>query len=248
MEMGVIRGYGWLGANVTVPFKESVIPFLDAIDPRAAKMGAVNTVVKCLDILTGYNTDVLGFETAMVKEAHFDARGCEALVIGAGGSSRAIILALASRGTRVIRVANRTFERAQSLVSSLWQSAREEIGGTLLSAIPLEERQLKKVLLTSQVIVNCTTVGMAYGPDEGKSPLFGMDISKDSLVCDLVYNPLVTPLLRQACEAGAATLSGLHMLVYQGAAAFSLWTGLEAPVGVMFAAARKALTESNREK
>jgi shikimate dehydrogenase len=243
-EISTLRGSEWLGANVTVPYKESVVPLLDEVDHVAVRLGAVNTIVTRRGRLIGHNTDINGFEAALTNEAHFDARNCGALVLGAGGSARAIVMALARKGAHSITIANRTITRAESLISTLQRSAPEEIGPVSLRAIPLEAGRMQQALDYSQMIVNCTTVGMRYGADEGISPLAGLEIKGGSLVCDLVYNPLVTPLLKQSSEAGVATLGGLAMLVYQGALSFNLWTGFEAPIEVMFAAARKALKET----
>jgi len=113
--------------------------------------------------------------------------------------------------------------------------------GQGLAALAWEERSFRQALGQCDLVVNCTTIGMKHGAGEGQSPVDAKFLTKDMLVCDLVYNPLETPLLKMAAAAGAQTLGGLPMLIYQGAAAFELWTGRQAPIDVMFNAARRAL-------
>ena len=224
-----------LGANVTVPHKEAVIPFLDSVMEEARLIGAVNTIENRDGILVGHNTDAKGFLTALREEAGFDPRGKTALVLGAGGSSKAVTVALAGEGVESIVVANRTLNRAVALVESIRRM------GVSAEAIPLSEDSLRPAASVSHLIVNCTSLGMTGGPGEGETPISAGIIPPQTLVCDLVYNPRVTPLLREAGKAGAQTLGGLPMLVYQGAAAFEIWTGVDAPVRVMFSAAEEAL-------
>lgn len=224
-----------MGANVTVPHKEAVIPFLDELREEARLIGAVNTIGNHQGALVGCNTDAAGFLMALKEEARFDPRGKAALVLGAGGAARAVVVALASEGVESIVVANRTVERAQALVERIRRMA------PITRAISLHPESLAREAAGSHLIVNCTSLGMRGGPGPKETPLRAALIPSHVLVCDLVYNPPETPLLREAARAGARTLGGLPMLVYQGAASFELWTGKEAPVGVMLDAAEKAL-------
>ena len=228
-----LRSPGTLGINVTVPHKEAVIPFLDEVDDWASTAGAVNTIVNRDGRLTGHNTDGIGFLRALREGADFDPRGRDVLVLGAGGSARGVVYALARAGIAQLFIANRTLERAERLVDIAIDSgvAAEAM---VLSDAPGATREVS-------LIVNCTSMGMVHGPDEDGSPLSAADIPSTVLVNDLVYNPLETPLLREAARAGAATLGGIQMLVYQGAASFEMWTGHDAPAAVMLEAATAAM-------
>lgn len=223
-----------LGANVTVPHKEAVIPLLDSLDGWARAVGAVNTIVKRNGGLQGYNTDGYGFLQGL-HELFFNPSGARVLLLGAGGAARAVALALAEQKVASIAIANRTLQRAERLA--------RELGGRVphAGALPLEGGALREAALASDLIVNCTAVGMRHTPDEGETLLTADSIPPQAVVYDLVYNPVETPFLREAKRAGARTIGGLTMLVYQGAASFTLWTGREAPVEVMMRAARSAL-------
>ena len=231
-----LRSPEMLGINVTVPHKEAVIPHLDEVDEWAAAAGAVNTVVNLQGRLTGHNTDGSGFLRALREVRGFDPRGRRVLVLGAGGAARGVVLALIRQGAHRLIIANRTVNRAEGLS----QTARAN--GIDARAIPIDGSDLGTAAASAELIVNCTSMGMNRGPEETRSPLSLEQIPPTALVNDLVYNPLETPLLRQAALAGAATLGGIHMLVYQGAASFEMWTGQEAPVGVMLEAATKAMS------
>ena len=242
-----LRQPGVLGINVTVPHKEKVIPFLDEIDDWAAEAGAVNTIVHRQGRLTGHNTDGYGFLRALQEGAGFQPQGRRTLILGAGGAARGVVLALSREGVGPLTIANRTPERAESLA----QLARGR--GIQAQAIPLTapgagqpSPALTAVAAESELIVNCTTIGMTHGAinhDTGAAatPLPRQIIPSAALVYDLVYNPLETRLLREAAQAGAATLGGIQMLVYQGAASFELWLERPAPVPVMLAAATQAM-------
>jgi shikimate dehydrogenase len=140
-----------------------------------------------------------------------------------------VVLALARAGAGSLVIANRTEDRARRLAEL------SQRNGVAATAVPLSEAD--DAAGAADLIVNCTTVGMSHGPDEAGSPLSAGCISASCLVNDLVYNPLETPLLRDAARAGAAVLGGIQMLVYQGAASFEMWTGQLAPVPVMLDAA-----------
>jgi len=223
-----------LGINVTVPHKEAVIPHLDEVDDWATSAGAVNTIVNRGGRLTGHNTDGSGFLRALHDVSNFEPRGRRVLILGAGGAARGVVLALIRQGVGQLTIANRTLERADRLS----RMAREN--GLDAQAIALEGPALVAAA-AADLIVNSTTVGMSHGPDETGSLLSWDQIPATALVNDLVYNPLETPLLAAAARAGASTLGGIYMLVYQGAASFEMWTGREAPVKVMLEAATQAM-------
>ena len=240
-----LRSSGTLGISVTVPHKEAVMAHLDRIDPWATMAGAVNAVVYRDKELAGYNTDGLGFIRALEQDARFAPEGCNALIIGAGGSAKAVALALAGRGAAAITIANRTLERAQALANMLVQqeSFGAEKGLPRVGAVSLSnnDEAFTRAVSESDLIVNCTTLGMRNAPAEDLSPISAGIIPARALVYDLVYNPPETPLLREAAKAGASRLGGLPMLVYQGAASFELWTSRDAPVEVMMDAGKAAL-------
>ena len=230
-----LRSPGTLGINITVPHKEAVIPFLDEVDDWSTSAGAVNTIVNREGKLTGHNTDGPGFLRALREAGSFSPQGKNVLVLGAGGAARGVVLALIRDGAGHIAIANRTLSRAQQLS----RMARDN--GLDAQSISLEEDGLAAAAASANLIVNCTTVGMSHGPAVAGSPLPPSLIPATSLVYDLVYNPLETPLLRDAARAGAGTLGGIYMLVYQGADSFKMWTGQDAPVAVMLEAATKAM-------
>ena len=230
-----LRSPGTLGINVTVPHKEAVIPFLDEVDDWATSAGAVNTIVNHDGKLTGHNTDGPGFLRALRESGSFSPRGKNVLVLGAGGAAKGVVLALTREGVGRFTIANRTLDRGQQLS----RMARDN--GLDAQAISLEADGLATAAASADLIVNCTTMGMSHGPDETGTPLQLASIPATALVYDLVYNPLETPLLRDAARAGAGTLGGIYMLVYQGADSFKYWTGQDAPVAVMLAAATKAM-------
>ena len=230
-RMESLRDPGLLGANVTVPHKQAVVPFLDEVSQAAQDTGAVNTVVNQEGRLTGHNTDVTGFLRALQSDADFQVQGKRVLVLGAGGSARAVVYGLLKQGAGRVTIANRTVERANRLIEALGSPENAD-------AILLEPAEMSSGW---DLIVNCTTLGMRHAPGEKETPLPSGAIPASSLVYDLVYNPEETPLLQAAAGAGARILGGLPMLIYQGAEAFRLWTGQEAPVEVMFQAARRAL-------
>jgi shikimate dehydrogenase len=228
-----LRDSNVLGASVTVPYKEAVQAYLDQLSREAEQTGAVNLIVNRDGILEGHNTDVSGFLRALLDDGAFEPCGKEVLLLGSGGAARAIASALLGKSVSSLIIANRTIERANKLVTDLG-------GGPKLSAISLETSGLTRGDRWN-LIVNSTTVGMRYTSLEGESPISSKMILPGTLVYDLVYNPEMTPLLKNAREAGAKILGGLPMLIYQGSEAFQLWTGREAPLSVMFRSARDAL-------
>lgn len=236
-----LRHPPYRGANVTIPYKEKVLSLVDEVDGEAKSIGAVNTILRKDGRLVGYNTDAPGFLWALREEGGFDPRGKRAVLLGAGGAARAVGVALLGAGISGLTLCNRTPERAEALVSHLTTIAEQRSWSASIAAIPWEREHLKDALSHSHLVVNCTSVGMKHSPTEGRSPLEAVFIPKGILVYDLVYNPLDTPLLQEAKRAGARPLGGLSMLIYQGALAFQIWTGREAPVAVMMEAAREGL-------
>lgn len=231
----------YMGANITVPYKEKVINLIDEIDEQSKVYGAINTITNRNGKLTGYNTDAHGFLRALKNVPEFKVEGKRVIILGAGGVARAACFALIQEKIFSLYIMNRTLERAQNLVDSLTTYAHENQLSIKVDFLPSNDDDRCQVILDSQLIVNCTTIGMRYSANEFFSPLAKHLIPPDALVYDLVYNPLQTHLLRLAEEVGARTLSGLPMLIYQGATAFELWTQKTAPIDIMFETAKKEL-------
>jgi len=236
-----------VGANVTVPHKETVLPLLDEVDDLAGSIGAVNTIVKKDDRLLGFNTDAYGFIEALDKEGHFDPEGKRVVILGAGGVARAVSFTLVQRKVASLAITDGIFERARALAENLVRYIKGASPSSKdlesdVTAFQWQSLSSAETFDNCALIVHCTTIGMKDSPQEGQSPLSLEVIPKNVLVYDVVYNPWLTPLLRLARKAGANILGGLPMLVYQGAASFKLWTGREAPVDIMFDKAKEILT------
>lgn len=216
---------GFGGLNLTVPLKETALK-LGCIKPNplAEKIGAVNTIVFGKNgEIKGYNTDGLGAKQAL-QEAAVEIRGSKIVVAGAGGAARAITFQLAADGAE-ITIINRTEARAIELA--------KDISAAALSG-KVEGRglfRLKDLLQDADVLINTTTLGMH--PNTDTAIATAEELHSGLTVFDIVYNPLETRLLKEAKTSGAKTVSGVSMLVYQGAEAFRLWTGIEPPVELM---------------
>lgn len=233
-----LRDEGMLGMNVTVPHKEAVLSLVDELEPVAAAIGAVNCIVKQDSRLIGHNTDRYGFIRSL-REAGCEPQGRTALLLGAGGSARAVAFALVEAGATRVSIASRTRERADQLAESLRQYA----GGSHIRSLGWLDSDFVDACNDAELIVNCTPVGMKHSAQENDSPLPAELLRTDLWVYDLVYNPRQTVLLAEAKRAGAKPIGGLEMLVYQAAESVRLWTGREAPVNIMLQAAENALSE-----
>ncbi len=225
-----VRALGLVGVNVTVPLKELVLPYLDEADEAARRIGSVNTVVNREGRLFGYSTDGAGFIQSL-RDAGQETQNRRALILGAGGSARAVAFALAEAGTDCT-IVNRTQARAESLAEDIvrWFPGRALAVGVNTDAGPFD------------LVVNTTSAGMH--PHEEKAPLLPLNVfSGCPLVYDLIYAPPKTRLLALAEDAGCGTANGLGMLVNQGAISLSLWTGLPLaiiPISAMARALRTA--------
>ena len=233
-----------LGANITVPHKEIMLGFMDEVEEFARIAGAVNTVLNKDGRLAGYNTDGTGFLKALREDARFEPENKKVMILGAGGAARAVSFTLLFQKIGSLIIANRSLNKAENLVEELKKWTAENHIGIAIRTTSLNSQGIKQDTMGCQLIVNCTTVGMRHSPDEGQSPLPQAIMPRDALVYDLVYNPSQTPLLAAARAAGARTLGGLPMLVYQGVASFKLWTGREAPIDIMLSAAKKAMANA----
>ncbi len=230
--IGGLRALHIRGLNVTIPHKTAVIPFLDKLDPSAERIDAVNTIVNDDGVLTGYNTDAAGFLQALLEKG-IEPAGKNVVVLGAGGAAKGISFILAERGAHPV-ILNRHPGRAEELARRIAQALKKEI-----KARPLSEADLAAALAKADILVNTTSVGMVPGTED--TPVPAKLLRPGLVVFDIVYNPIQTRLLREAEAAGARTIDGLAMLVWQGALAFEKWTGRKAPVDLMRETAVKAL-------
>lgn len=224
-----VRALGIDGLSVTMPHKEAVAGAVDRLAPTARALGAVNTVVREGSELVGHNTDGDGFLDALRADEGFDAAGTRCAVLGAGGAARAVVLALSRAGAADIAIVNRTEANA----------ARAAVLGGPCARVAAVD-----AVRDADLVVNATPIGMpslAVG-----SPLTPEQLRAGQLVVDLIYVPPVTPLMDAAKVAGAHAVSGLGMLVHQAAHAFRLWTGHDAPLPAMSAAAIATIVHAGR--
>ncbi|HUP54630.1 MAG TPA: shikimate dehydrogenase [Methylomirabilota bacterium] len=218
-----LRGDDFLGANVTIPHKERVVPMVDRLTEEASFTGAVNTLTREGKRLIGHNTDVAGFKVALDRLVGRQKMPRQAVVLGAGGGSRAIVYGLIREGFQRIVVFNRHLHRAEGLVKHFGRTAAHMD----LRAMPWHESILEAELAKTKVLINATSIGLT----SDASPIPAAALHDDLLVLDLIYSR--TRLLRDAEAAGATVADGELMLLHQGAAAFTLWTGQPAPLDLM---------------
>lgn len=209
-----LKAIGISGFNVTIPHKTEIISYLDEVDPLASQIGAVNTVVNHNGRLVGYNTDGLGFMKGLSSLTK-DFTDHKILIIGAGGAARAIYYTLAKSGVKILDICNRTIEKATTLIESCPYKTTSEV---------LTLAKAEKKLSEYGVIIQTTNIGMS--PNINDLPLAIDRLMKESIVSDIIYNPLETALLREAKKKEAIIQNGIDMFVHQGALAFQHWTGL----------------------
>jgi len=229
-----LRALHIAGFNVTIPHKETIVPLLDEVTKLARTIGAVNTVQNQEGKLVGYNTDGPGFIESLKEDANFEPEGKSAVVLGAGGAGRAVSTMLAEVGIKSLTITDIIEEKAKALAEYLGSPCR---------FVKIESADLQKSIEEADLLVNTTPIGMA--PKINNCPLSeNTKLNKKTLVYDLVYNPSETKLLKTAKAAGCKTCSGLGMLVRQAALAFSIFTGEEAPVDLIWEAARRELRKT----
>lgn len=232
-----------LGANVTLPHKQAVMPMLDELEPEAARIGAVNTIYRRADgALVGANTDAPGLAESLREDAGFDASGRRALLLGASGAARAAVYALLDAGVAELIVANRTLARAEDLLADVFGDDDEALPAPLrppginvddlppLFALGLDDPELAELIPQIDLLINATSLGW-HGEE---TPLPDPPLRPDALVYDMVYRP--GRLLRDAAARGARTCDGIGMLLRQGVLSFYRWTGRRVPIEVMRAA------------
>ena len=231
-----VRGDEFLGANVTIPHKERVVPMIDKLTEEAQQTGAVNTLTREGRRLVGHNTDVPGFVAALDKLVGRQKMPRAAVVLGAGGGARAVTYGLIRAGFQRIIVFNRHLHRAEGMVKFFARSAAHMD----LKAMPWHESIIESEVAKTKVLINATSIGLA----SDVSPVPAEVLTGDLLVLDLIYNR--TRLLRDAEAAGANAMDGEIMLLHQGAASFALWTGQAAPLEVMSEALASARAQGVR--
>ena len=229
--VAAMRVLGIDGLSVTMPHKDTVAAAVDELSPAAALLGAVNCVRRDGDRLIGENTDGAGFLRSLRTQAGVDPAGLRTVVLGAGGAARAVIVALAADGA-LVTVVNRSPDaaaRAAALGEAAGGAAAEALGERSGSAAVGGVEAVRD----ADVVVNATPLGMTEGDPLPIDPAL---LSDSHIVVDLIYRPERTPLLEAAARAGAMTLNGVGMLLYQAVEQFTMWTGHDAPVDAMAAA------------
>ena len=217
------QSLGVKGFNVTIPHKTEVINYLDYLDIAAGLIGAVNTIEFGKNGAVGHNTDGIG--AVMAIEEVTPVKNEKVVILGAGGASRAIAFQLLLSGVDNLVIANRTVEKAGELKTDLVEKLDHEVRVSGL------DENLTQELSDTAILINTTPVGMY--PNVNEKPVVTAEMMHpDMVVNDIVYNPLKTGLLKEADKAGAKSISGIKMLMYQGVEAFKIWTGIEPPVEI----------------
>ena len=228
-----IRELGIHGLNVTMPHKNTVVNYLDEMDPTVQFLGSANTILNREGKLSGFNTDGIGALQAL-RENGVDLAEKKVLLLGAGGAAKAIAFSLAPE-VGELAVLNRATEKATKLAEALRQISDKTITGGSLS-----RDVISKNMADSDALINATSVGMR--PAAGQSVVPPQSLRSDLTVMDIVYNPIETKLAKDAKAAGAKVINGVEMLIHQGAASFKIFTGKSAPIEVMRKAALNKLS------
>ncbi|MFH1406619.1 MAG: shikimate dehydrogenase [Candidatus Omnitrophota bacterium] len=230
-----MRGLGIAGVNVTVPHKEMVIPLLDELSREAKLVGAVNTIVVEGDRLIGHNTDGRGFVLSLKRDLRIEPKKKSVFIIGAGGAAKAISFQLAIEGARYIYLTDIAKDKAQRLVTLL----NKNMPSCHAKLIPNEAREMERTVADADILINATPCGMKKHDPLLLNP---KSLHSKLVVCDLIYNPPLTSLLKAARSRKLKIMNGLGMLLYQGAMSFYLWTKKHPPVDIM----RRALLQEMR--
>jgi shikimate dehydrogenase len=234
-----IRSLNIHGLNVTMPHKSAVINYLDEVDATAKFLGTANTILNRGGKLYGFNTDGVGALKAL-RENGIELSEKKVLLLGAGGAAKAIAFTLVEEVGALV-VLNRVVEKAEELAETLGRKFNKKVLGGALS-----QEALVKNLQDSDVLINATSIGM--NPQAARSAVPAQLLTSDLTVMDIVYNSVETKLEKDAQEAGAQVISGVEMLIYQGAASFEIWTGRSAPLKVMRKAALSKLSNAGASK
>ena len=221
------------GLNVTIPYKESVLPYLSEISKEAKIIGAVNTIKVEGKRLIGYNTDGIGFISSLI-EMSYPVRDRSLLILGSGGAAKAVVFQSAAEGVREIIIANRTVDKAIDLK----RQTEAQFPSIKMEAISLGYMELKNAISRADIVVNTTSLGLRM---EDPSPLPNGLLHEGLFICDLIYNPPETALIRDARDSGCRYMNGMGMLLHQGGVSFKIWTEVEPPLEVMRQAIETAI-------
>ena len=230
-----INNENFIGANITVPYKEKIVPLLDEIRNEAKFTGAVNTIVKNNNKLIGYNTDVYGIEQTLDIKLKNDVIN-NAVIFGAGGAAKAAFFVLLQRGLNNLTIVNRTKSNALKMISKFNNVNFDQTIITLN-----EKSQIKSACLSADLIINTTILGMKGSGYEDISPIDSTFIDSNSVIFDMVYNPTKTQLIKIALERNANIIEGLNMLVYQAIKSIELWTGIRPSFDDMYSKCKEIL-------
>lgn len=214
-----LRAQNFVGFNVTVPFKKDIIKYLDDISKDALLMGAVNTVKNINGRLKGYNTDAEGFSRDFKDGFETNFKGKRVMLLGAGGTARALAIKLAAEGIQHLHIVNRTEQNAKNIVELVKNNY-----GSIVNYILPESSKFSEEIKNSDIIINTTPAGMSTYLDS--TPFdYEFAFDENQLVYDVIYAPMKTKFLKQAEEAGCRIRNGFGMLINQGVSSFEIWTG-----------------------
>ncbi len=234
-----MRGLGIHGLNVTMPHKTRVIRYLDEVDSTVKFLGSANTLLNRNGKIEGFSTDGVGALKAIVENG-VSLSGKKVLLLGAGGAAKAIAFALVQKVGKLV-ILNRSGEKAEVLAEKLRRIFNPKVVGAALSYSEITEN-----LRDSEVLINATSAGMK--PNLNQSLVEPQWLRSDLVVMDIVYNPVETKLAKDAKAVGAKVISGVEMLIYQGAASFEIWTDKSAPIEIMRKAALSKLSNIGDNK
>lgn len=236
------RAMNFRGWNVTIPHKSAIIPLLDEVEPAAAALGAVNTVINDAGRLIGANTDVIGFiEPLKARLGEAALAGKNAVLLGAGGAARAALWALLATGIKSITIAVRNLAKAEPLAEEFRRLDKRHFSGrAIITAVDWTGEDCRKTLENCHLLINATPLGMAPNV-EASPPVNWPRLNPEAFCYDIIYTPAVTRFLAQAAEHGHPTLNGEEMLVGQARAALEKWTGCPGNKEAMLTALRNAL-------
>ncbi len=237
LVFNAMKKMNFAGCNVTIPYKEAIIPLLDEVDPVAAKIGAVNTVQFADGKARGFNTDGSGFLCSLQEEGGITVCEKRVLILGSGGAARAIAMTLAAEKAAHITLCNRTSAKAAALAAEINSKVHP-----CADFISTERMEMEKSAREADLLVNATSIGML--PEITALPCPKSCISPHHIVADIVYNPHQTALLQEARKRGAKVVHGCGMLVWQGVEAFTLFTGKKPAASIMKKEVQRALRKS----
>lgn len=219
-----LKSIGFVGANVTIPHKVAIMPYLDKLDQSAQLAGAVNTIVVKQGKCIGYNTDAQGFILSLTGK-NVTIKDKTAVIMGAGGAARAVVCGLLEQGIKKIIIGTRSAAKAEEFIKNF--PAQSNLQGCNWG-----EQIFKAAITQCDILINCTPIGMEAN-DQISLPIDWKDVPKNAVICDLIYNPPLTQFLADAQNRGHLIINGAGMLIEQGALAFELWTGENAPRHIM---------------